>query len=129
MVILFANIKKRLPKLELLDSLCCIRGEVKNLLLDEIDIDLALENLLQRDVRLGGGDALNAQDAVEDRAHEVFVVHAVELHQNVAVARDEVALHDLGDFAQLLDGLLQQLRVFERDADVGADVEAHHLGV
>ena len=25
--------------------------------------------------------------------------------------------------------LLEQLRVLERDADVGADVEAHHLGV
>ena len=40
-----------------------------------------------------------------------------------------MALHDLGDLAQLLDGLLQQLRVFERDADVGADIEAHHLGI
>ena len=38
-------------------------------------------------------------------------------------------LDDLGDFPQFLDGLFQQLRVLERDADVGADVEAHHLGV
>jgi len=45
------------------------------------------------------------------------------------ILRIQVALHDLGDLAQLLDGLLQQLRVFERDADVGADIEAHHLGI
>ena len=38
-------------------------------------------------------------------------------------------LDDLGNFTQFLDGLFQQLRVLERDADVGADVEAHHLGV
>ena len=40
-----------------------------------------------------------------------------------------MCLHDFGDLLELLHGLLEQLRVFERDADVGADVEAHHLGV
>ena len=40
-----------------------------------------------------------------------------------------VALHDLRDLLQLLDGLRQELRVAQRDADVGANVEAHHLGV
>ena len=72
---------------------------------------------------------LDTQDAVEDRTHEVFVVHAVEFHEDVARSGDEMRLHDFGDFLELLHGLLEQLRVFERDADVGADVEAHHLGV
>ncbi len=65
-------------------------GRSGNLLVDKVDIHLALENLLQRNVRLGGGDALNAQNAVENRTHEVFVVHAVEFDENVALAGDEM---------------------------------------
>ena len=69
------------------------------------------------------------EDAVEDRPHEVLVVHAVEFHQDVTGSRDEVAFHDLGDLLQGIDGLREQLRIAQRDAHVRADIESHHLGI
>ena len=59
----------------------------------------------------------------------MLVVHAVEFHEDVARSGDEMCLHDFGDLLELFHGLLEQLRVLERDADVGADVEAHHFGI
>lgn len=96
---------------------------------DELQIDRAREGLLQRDARLGGGDALDAQHVVEDRPHEVLVVDAVELRLDVALPRNEVGLDDLGDLLQLRDRLLQQLRLLDRDVDVGADIVAEQLGI
>ena len=93
------------------------KGSSCGLLLDKVDVHLALERLLQRDLRLGRGDALDTQDTVENRTHEVLVVHAVEFHEDVARSGDEMCLHDFGDLLELFHGLLEQLRVFERDAD------------
>ena len=81
------------------------------LFVDKIDIHLALEHLLQRNVGFRRRNSLDTQDTVENRPHQVFVIHAVEFHQDIAVAGDEVALHDFGNLPQLLDGLFEQLRV------------------
>ena len=49
--------------------------------------------------------------------------------QNIAAARHEMALHDFRNLLEPLDRRLDHLRVLERDVDIGADVESHHLGV
>ena len=64
---------------------------------------------------------------VEDRTHQMFVVYAIELHHKVVGTRDVMTLDDLGNLAQLLDGILLALDIRYAYADEGTHVEAERL--
>ena len=68
------------------------------------------------------------EDLVENRAHQVFVVDAVELHHKVVRARDVVTLDNLGDVLELLDGVLLARDIVHADRDEGTHIEAERLG-
>ena len=66
---------------------------------------------------------------VEDRMHQVFVVRAVELDQDVVFARNEMTFGDFRYFAQVFDRLYGFRRVGDPDADDRTDVVAHRFRI
>ena len=92
-------------------------------------LDLTTERLTERDERLGLRHLGQLQDMVEYRVHQVLVVRAVELDQNVVLAGNEVAFGNLGHLTQLLDRQHVLGRVRNPDADNGADIVAERFRI
>ena len=78
----------------------------KLLIIQAIDVNLTLERFVERHISLRARNALNVVNLVEDCAHQVLVVDAVQLHHQVVRACDVVALHDFGNLLQLLNSIL-----------------------
>ena len=88
---------------------------------------LALERLIERHIGLCARYTLNVQNLVEDGAHQMLVVDAVELHHQIVRTCDVVTLDNLRNLAELLYGILLASDIAHADTDKGAHVESQRF--
>ena len=96
---------------------------IKLLIVQAIDVYLALERFVERHIGLCARHALHVQNLVEDGAHKVFVINAVEFYHQVVRAGDVVTLHNLGNLLQALYCILLLRDIAHADRDKGAHVK------